>query len=88
MESRIVSFRLNEMVYETLSGIAYSENKDPSACIREAIGQYIRDKSKTGLNTGLNTGRDTGLSTGLNTGRASQEVGADLGAWIGRSRKL
>ena len=81
MESRIVSFRLNEMVYETLGTIAYSENKDPSACIREAIGQYIRSKSSSSR-SGSSAGPIVGDESGIDF------RGANLGAWVSRSSKL
>ena len=41
IESRITSFRCNTILRDRLYEYAESMGKDPSACIREAIGEYL-----------------------------------------------
>jgi hypothetical protein len=41
MENRITTFRCNTILRDRLYEYAESMGKDPSACIREAIGEYL-----------------------------------------------
>lgn len=44
MENRITSFRLSSSLRTRLSDYAAKTGKDPSAVIREAIAEYLRQK--------------------------------------------
>ena len=56
MENRIVSFRMNEILYERLYAYASHVKRDPSACIREAVTLYLRDRWGVGPLSGHSSG--------------------------------
>jgi len=82
MENRIVSFRMNEILYERLYDYAVSIGKDPSACIREAVGVYLRERYSAGREPGSVPGRLSAPPVG-HTRRSE-----DLMGWTAVSRKL
>jgi hypothetical protein len=51
MENRIVTFRCNTTLHDRLVEYALSTDRDPSECIREAIGEYLRSRRPVGAPT-------------------------------------
>jgi hypothetical protein len=45
MENRITTFRCNTILRDRLYEYAESLGKDPSSCIREAIGEYLHRRN-------------------------------------------
>ena len=62
MENRIVTFRCNTILHDRLVQHARATDKDPSALIREAIGEYLRSRAPAGAPSDLTVQPQADLS--------------------------
>lgn len=75
MVNRVVSFRMNAILYDRLFQYSTSVDKDVGECIREAVGIYLRERTSSGPPIPTSTTPQTVEDNGLN-------------AWQARSKKV